>query len=193
MIGGTLDEARDAWTGRGFTGFFSPSSGFDDDTVTAQSTNPTSTPESTCIPLTSTILVTSETAEGCPSGEVRIPLLTGQTVGEARDDWEDSVFTGGFSPNGQHNQWATAQNPAVGVCAALTVAMTVTPGSPPPPAQCTAPNFVGRSTNEAPGLWAGANFTGTIDYRNTTPFIVGQQNLVGGQLYDCTSDVDLRK
>lgn len=193
MVGGTVAEARAAWTGRGFTGFFNPPSGFNDDTVTGQSTNPASTPEATCIPLTATIIVTSETAEGCPSGEARIPLLTGQTVGDARDDWEASVFTGDFLPNGQSGQWATAQNPAVGECAALTVGMTVMPGSAPEPEQCTAPDFVGRSTTEAPGLWAGENFTGTIDYQNATPFIVARQSLVAGQLYDCTSTVRLRR
>lgn len=193
MVGGTVAEARDAWQDRGFVGPFSPVSGFDDDTVTLQTTIPTSAPESDCIPITASVSVTSVTAEGCQSGEFRIPLLTGQTIGDARADWNASPFTGSFSPNGQNNQWAFAQNPAAGECEPQNASMTITPGPTPTPKQCVAPNFVGHSTNEAPGLWSGAEFTGTITYQQQAPpFTVGRQSLVAGQTYDCTSDVRLR-
>lgn len=190
-VGGTVAEARVAWTGRDFTGFFGPPDGFDDDTVTVQTTNPASTPESDCIPLTSTISVTSETAEGCTSGEVRIPLLTGQTVGDARDAWDASVFTGSFSPNGQNTSWAASQDPPAGDCAPTAADMTITPGPTPTPAQCLAPNFVGFSTDLAPGLWSGREFVGSITYRQPPPFIVDRQSLVADQRYDCNAGVEL--
>lgn len=193
MVGGTVAEARTAWFNRGFRGFFAPPSGFDDDSVTAQTTNPSSIPESDCIPLDSTVSVSSVNAVGCPSGEARIPLLTGQTVGEARDAWSASVFTGSFSPSGQNNFWAATQDPAAGECRPLSASMTIGVGPAPTPRQCVAPSFVGRSTAEAPGLWSGAAFTGTIIYKGPTPFIVGRQSLVAGQTYDCTADVSLWK
>lgn len=191
MVSGTVSEARTAWRGRGFTGAFTPATGFDDDTVTAQFTTPTSSPESDCIPLTSSVVVESETAEGCPSGEFRVPLLSGQTVGDARDDWDASAFTGDFSPNGRSNEWAVGQEPASGECRPPSATMTVTVGPAPEPKQCTAPDFVGKSTTEAPALWSDEEFTGSIDYKNRPPYTVGRQSLVAGQKYDCTASVSL--
>lgn len=191
MVGGTVAEARGAWRDRGFTGFFAPASGFDDDTVTSQTTTPISEPEEDCIPLSATAVVESETAEGCPSGQFRIPLLTSQTVAEARDDWDASIFTGSFSPSGQNNAWAQDQAPAAGACAAPEATMTITIGPTPTPKQCNAPDFVGRTTGEAPGLWSAAEFTGTITYRGSPPYIIRRQSLVAGQPYDCTAGVSL--
>lgn len=191
MVGGTVDEARDAWQARDFSGFFSPASGFDDDTVTSQTTTPTSEPEEDCIPLTATVVVESETAEGCPSGQFRIPLLTSQTVGDARDDWNASAFTGSFSPSGQNTAWAQDQSPQAGTCAAPATNMVITVGPTPTPKQCNAPDFVGRNSSEAPGLWSTAEFTGSVTYRGTQPFIIRRQSLVAGQPYDCTASVSL--
>jgi hypothetical protein len=192
VVGGTVAEARDAWRDRGFTGGFIPVTGFDDDTVTDQRTAPPSEPETECIPLTSTITVESGTAEGCASGELVVPLVEGRTVGEARTLWNDKGFTGGFSPSGQNSQQVLDQSPEQGTCQPETASMTVVFGPPPPPPQCTAPDFVGKSTSEAPGLWSIAEFTGEITYRSPPPFVVRRQSLVAGRKYDCTASVELR-
>ena len=44
MVGTSVAAARGAWTGAGFTGAFTPASGQDTETVTAQNTTPASSP-----------------------------------------------------------------------------------------------------------------------------------------------------
>lgn len=194
MVGGTVADARTAWAGRGFNpSAFSPLSGFNTDRVTLQTTTPTSTPESTCIPLNSSIVVDSVTAQGCSSGLIKVPLLIGRTVSEARSLWTSSGFTGSFNPSGHNSEYVAGQNPAADACQAPTATMTVTPGPAPTPTPCVAPDFTNKSTTAAPGLWSTAHFTGTIKYvGGQTPFVVGRQSLVAGQQYACTSGVTLK-
>jgi Flp pilus assembly protein TadG len=195
MVGGTVADGRSAWRSRGFSPTaFSPASGSDTDRVTRQDTTPSSTPGATCLVLTASVVVQHVPAGTCIPGELKVPLLIGRTVGDARDIWT-STFTGSFSPNGQNNAYVTAQNPAADTCQPSNATMTVTPGPAPTPMPCTAPDFTNKSTTEAPGWYYGAvpPFTGTIHYVGARqPFVVTRQSLVAGLEYACTTDVTLR-
>lgn len=59
---------------------------------------------------------------------------------------------------------------------------------------CTVPDFIALSTDEAPTLWQGAGFTGTINYQQGgLPWVIASQSLAAGQTAACTSTITLSK
>jgi beta-lactam-binding protein with PASTA domain len=126
LVGMTVSAARTAWTSAGFTGSFSPSSGSDTDTISAQTTNPSSSPGQ-CEPPTTTVSVT-HAAPSQPPGTCQMPQLVGLSVSDAKS----AFTTAGFSasnfktnnpPNG--NYIVTSQDLTFGQYYACTATVTV--------------------------------------------------------------------
>ena len=91
LVGTSVAAARAAWTASGFTGAFTPASGQDTETVTAQNTTPTSNP-SDCLVATAVVTVTTSGPPGCSSPDITVPNMVGMTVSSAPID----VVRGGF-------------------------------------------------------------------------------------------------
>ena len=95
----SVAAARAAWTTAGFTGAFTPSSGQDTETVTAQNTTPVSSPGS-CLVATAVVTVTTSGPPGCSSPDITVPNLVGMTVSSARSTWYAAGFNNNtFTPN----------------------------------------------------------------------------------------------
>jgi Flp pilus assembly protein TadG/beta-lactam-binding protein with PASTA domain len=102
LVGLTVANARTAWSGAGFTGSFSPPTGFNDpDTVTGQTTNP-ATVVGACANPSTTVTVTHVP----PSGSCIMPQLIGLKVNNAQAPYNSAGFTGTFTattpPNGNY-------------------------------------------------------------------------------------------
>ena len=89
LVGQTLQAARVAWTGAGFTGSFTPGSGDDTDTVTAQTTTP-STPAGQCADKSTSVTVTHEVS--CFA-----PQLIGQRASAGQTLFQGKGFTGSYT------------------------------------------------------------------------------------------------
>ncbi len=89
VVGQTVVAARAAWTNAGFTGAFSPASGSDTNTVTAQTTNPAST-VGACLAKTATITVTHQVS--CFA-----PQLVGVKSSSAKAVYNGAGFGGTFT------------------------------------------------------------------------------------------------
>lgn len=122
LVGLTVAQARSTWTSSGFTGAFSPSSGSDTDTVSAQTTNPSVSP-GTCSAPTTTVTVTHVP----PSGNCTMPQLVGQKVNSAQSAFSVAGFTGTFTisrpPNGNYD--VTAQSLVGGQVYPCSTSVTV--------------------------------------------------------------------
>lgn len=88
LVGQTVAAARSAWTNAGFTGAFSPSVGFDTETVTAQTTSPASSPGA-CLVATATVSVAHQLS--CTA-----PQLVGQTASAGGPLFTLAGFTGTY-------------------------------------------------------------------------------------------------
>jgi TadE-like protein len=85
LVGQSVQAARAAWTGAGFTGSFNPASGFDLETVTAQVTSPASSPGG-CLVATASVSVATQTA-----------CITPQLVGLKSSAGSSAFFSAGFT------------------------------------------------------------------------------------------------
>ena len=196
MVGLSVSSARGAWTTAGFTGSFTPATGAgkDAETVTAQSTSPSSN-VGDCIPKTATVIITSSPASGCTAPNKSVPNLLGMTVATARSTWTGAGFTGTFTPSAGSSDpdQVTGQSAVSGTCQPPTTTMTVThsAAATPPPATCTMPQLVGVKVNSAESPWRSAGFvTGTFTAQNGNGnYNVQYQSLIGGQVYPCSSNV----
>lgn len=65
---------------------------------------------------------------------------------------------------------------------------------PPPPANCTVPQFVldpRIKKNAASSLWAGAGFTGTLTAVGSGNFNINSQSLEAGSVVPCTASIQV--
>lgn len=91
MVGQKVSAARSAWTAAGFTGAFTPASGFDTDTVTGQTTNPVSSPGD-CLPPATTVTVAHQ-------AQCTAPQLIGLTANGGKSPYQTAGFTGTYTIN----------------------------------------------------------------------------------------------
>lgn len=89
LTGQSVAAARAAWTGAGFTGAFTPASGFDAQTVTGQTTNPVSVPGA-CLVATATVTVTYQ-------AQCTAPQLIGLKVNSGQSPFTVAGFTGTYT------------------------------------------------------------------------------------------------
>ena len=206
MVGLSVAGARDAWTTARFTGSLTPTTaeGKDTYTVTAQTTTATSSPGD-CMPISTTVVLTTTTPATCSAGEKNVPNLIGLTVSNARTVWFGAGFAAGsFNPtSGSNTDQVIGQttNPgsAPGDCVATTAIVTVDHRipTPPPPAMCTSPQLIGKTTAQAQTDWTTARFTGSFTITpkkgggpgGSTNYVVGAQSVVAGQVYECATNV----
>ncbi len=193
LEGKTVADARTLWESR-FTGAFLPPAdpSYDDDLVTMQTTTPATSPGD-CAPLSTAVVVDHEPSTACPSGELRVPNLIGETVAAARTAWTAAGFTGSFLPSTGYDadlvdsqETSTGRDP--GQCSIPSTLVTV--GHSTPTAFCTAPNLSGLTYQQARQSWQ-ALFSGPVDrigsqQGNAT---VQSQSRVFGQDYPCDSGV----
>lgn len=199
----TVADARTAWTAAGFTGTFYPVFGQDTEIVVVDSqlTNPASIPED-CIEPDATITVDSDPppATPCAGTEARVPQMAGLRLQDAKAAWDLNLFIGAFSPavtNSNKNNTVASQtiNPdiAVGLCAPKSSTASLGLGSPPPPPDCTVPNFIGSQTNGTQSTWEAAGFTTTVTYKqqNSRPYVINDQNKVSNSIILCSSSLQV--
>jgi hypothetical protein len=200
----TVANARDAWTGAGFNeGTFYPVFGQDTEIVVpnSQLTNPASNPGDCEEPAT-TVTVDSDPPPTTPCGvtEGRVPQMVGLKLQNANAEWDSNGFTGSFSPtvtpSNKNNTVASqsvSPSTSVGTCAPLTTTATLTLGSPPPPPDCTVPNFIGSHTNGTQSTWEAAGFTTTVTYKqqNSRPYVINEQNKVSNSIIPCSSGLQV--
>lgn len=200
LVGMTVQQARDAWTGAGFTGSFTPSTGSADNIVTAQVTSPSASPGD-CLVYTASVSVSHKVPDDCADDETLVPLMIGLTVQQARSAWTGAGFTGGFVPltgsdtNVVDDFTITPDNVPEGECALLTSQVNVSHSSGPvPPGQCTMPQLLGmQAVPNGQSAYTTAGFTGTFNYSPNQPtWLVNSQDLVGGQPYACTANVSVQ-
>lgn len=124
MVGLTVSQARTEWTNAGFTGSFSPASGFDAEFVDVQTTSPSSSPGN-CRPPSTTVTVSHAPVEPTIC---TMPQLIGLRVNAASTTFTTAGFTGAFTatspPNGNY----------------VVTSQTLVGGQPYP---CTSPVTVG--------------------------------------------------
>lgn len=98
LVGQSVAAARAAWTTAGFTGAFTPASGFNANTVIGQTTNPASVPGD-CIVPTATVTVTYQ-------NQCTAPQLIGLHVNSGQSPYTVAGFTGTYTitrpPNGNY-------------------------------------------------------------------------------------------
>lgn len=198
----TVGEARASWTAAGFTGSFTPSTAPDDNLVLTQTTSPGSVPGD-CRAYTTSVTVTHKVPDGCAVDETIVPQLVQTpaiTVAQARTAWTSAGFSGGFTPlTGSDADAVTAMTVtpsavAPGNCALLTSQVNVTHSpSAPPSGQCTMTQILGFSISAANSAYLNAGFTGVFTYNptNKPTWVVKTQNLIGGQTYACTADLQV--
>jgi beta-lactam-binding protein with PASTA domain len=120
LVGMTVSQARTAWTGAGFTGSFSPSTGSSSNVVYAQSV-----PAGGCLTASTSISVSH--AAACSGSQRMVPALVGMLVGDARAAWSAAGFTGTFTPSsGQSTRTVVTQSRAAGSCTSTNSTITVT-------------------------------------------------------------------
>lgn len=202
LVGLTVAQARSAWTSVGFTGSFTPDTGFDDDIVLTQTTSPPSSPGS-CLFYYATVSVSHKAPDSCTGTETTVPNLVSLTVAAARSAWTNFGFSGGFTPlTGSDadivSDQATSTGADPGQCSALNTQVNVThAAAPPAPGFCNMTQILGSNPAQAENAYRIAGFTGTF---STTPankpsWKVKNQDLIGGQFYACSANlhVDLEK
>ena len=89
LVGQSVVAARAAWTAAGFTGAFSPASGFDAETVTGQTTSPASSPGD-CLPPATSVTVTHQT-------QCMAPQLIGLKSSAGLSPYQVAGFTGVYT------------------------------------------------------------------------------------------------
>lgn len=190
LTGLTVSLARAQWSAAGFSGAVIPASGDDTDVVSAQATNPASTPGQCITPIATVSLTHAPPTPGCSI----VPNMVGLTVLEARDAWDDALFTGSFTPaTGSETRIVDTQttSPAAspGDCVDPTTSATVTHVAPPIP-DCEVPELLQVRRNSANGIWQGPphSFTTSLVI-NPGPgnYKIGSQSLVGGSMQPCNS------
>ena len=196
----TVADARLAWTDAGFIGTFFPIFGQDAEIVIDQATNPTAA-IGECVSETTTVTIDSDpVATVCAAGEAIVPNLVGIKLQNAFATWDATDFTGTFLPavtNANKNQLTASQttNPASspGDCRPFAMTMTLILGAPPPPPNCTVPNFIGSSSIGAQSTWSAAGFTTTVTFRKPgqLPYVINEQTLVSDGLVACNADIQL--
>jgi hypothetical protein len=129
LIGLTVANARTTWTAAGFNNnTFNPASGSNTDTVTGQTTSPTSNPGD-CVAKTTTVTVTHSAPAPTPVPNCIAPQVFANATraNSAASVWAAAGFTGTVTivhpPNG--NYIITSQNPIAGQAYACTSDLTV--------------------------------------------------------------------
>lgn len=199
MVGMSVASARSAWTSAGFIGAFTPdtTAGKDAETVASQATTPSSN-VGNCLTKSATVTVTSNPVTTCTAPDISVPNLVGMTVQAARSTWTSRGFTGAFSPStGSDTDQVDSQTVSAGVCRPPTTTISVAHSAPPPPppAMCKAPQLIGVKVNSGEADFRTAGFTGTFTKQpaatGNTDYKIEFQSLVGGQMYPCTSDIEV--
>jgi hypothetical protein len=113
MIGGTVQQARSAWTGAGFTGGFTPLTGSNTDSVDGFTITPDNVPEGECALLTSQINVDHTAGPPAP-GECEMPQLLGLSVSAAQSAYTTEGFKGTFSYSPNQSTWLVESQDLVG-------------------------------------------------------------------------------
>lgn len=199
MIGLSMTQARSTWTAAGFTGSFTPATGSDTNIVLTQTSSPASSPGA-CLVYYATVSVTSKVPDNCLVTERVVPSLVTLTVAQARTAWAGAGFTGGFTPlTGSDTNIVSAQVTSTGKlpgeCSAASTYVTVTHAPPPPPAgYCTMTQVIGLSQTAAKTSYQNAGFTGRFSIRGntTSTWVVKTQDLVGGQVYPCSANLQVQ-
>jgi hypothetical protein len=201
----TVANARTAWTDAGFNaGTFYPAFGQDNEIVVpdSQLTNPASNPGD-CREPNTTVTVDSDPPPPtpCAASEARVPQMVGLKLKDARTAWTTTAgFTGTITPaqTGANQNTLVANqtltpDAAVGACAPRTTTADLTLGTPPPPPDCTVPNFIGSHTNGAQSTWEAAGFTTTVTYKqqNSRPYVINEQNQVSGAVIPCSTGLQV--
>jgi beta-lactam-binding protein with PASTA domain len=129
LIGLTVANARTTWTAAGFnTNTFNPATGSNTDTVTGQTTSPTSSPGD-CVAKTTTVTVTHSAPAPTPVPSCIAPQVFANATraNSAASVWAGAGFTGTVTivhpPNG--NYIITGQDPVAGQAYACTSNLTV--------------------------------------------------------------------
>lgn len=91
LTGQSVAAARAAWTGAGFTGAFTPASGFNAETVTGQTTVPASIPGD-CILPTATVAVAHQS-------QCTAPQVIGLKANAGQTSYQVAGFTGTYTIN----------------------------------------------------------------------------------------------
>jgi hypothetical protein len=209
MVGMSVLGARNAWIVAGFgAATFTPDDPAEDArTVSDQTvTEPTNTEgcsgaeafvfasvDVTLEPL----VVPDPPIPGC----LPVPNLVGMTVDQAREAWTDAGMGGPFVPTTGFGDRVVSDQfvepdaePGDCILPPLEVQVTYGDALGTPPAQpCQVPSFANTSSTEAPALWSGKGFTGTIRFNNAQrlPYSIKSQSLVGGVYVPCTSGITL--
>ncbi len=123
LVGSTVAQARVLWSGAGFNaGTFTPASGSDTDTVTAQTTSPVTTVGQCVDPNTAVTVTHIVGGTTCT-----MPQLVGRSVSDAQTLYNGALFTGTFNvnqpPNGNYN--VKAQSLVAGQVYPCSSAITV--------------------------------------------------------------------
>lgn len=98
MMGQLLPAARSAWTGAGFTGGFSPSSGHNDKVVLTQTTSPTNVTPGGCLASNGSVTVTYGNP---PVPNCDVPSMVGLTAAAAGAEWTAAGFSTSLSVSGR--------------------------------------------------------------------------------------------
>jgi hypothetical protein len=96
MVGMTIASARNAWQANGFTGDFSPITGFDPDTVLDQTTTPAALPGE-CVDFTTTATVTHGAAPTPAPTPTPAPCIVPSFVGTSTTTTDSTWATAGFT------------------------------------------------------------------------------------------------
>jgi hypothetical protein len=195
LVGNTVSDARAIWTGAGFSGVFLPGSGPDDtDIVTAQGTNPTTSPGD-CVAATTSMQVQHQPSTACPSGQIRVPNVLNITVAAARTKWTAAGFTGSFLPaTGFDTDLVSSQSTSTGKgpgeCSITSTLITVGHAAQPG-AFCTTPDMSGLSAIDAEAKYRAAGFSGTFKSTGPNDGLVSGQSPVGGSSNLCSSNASV--
>jgi len=129
LLGLTVANARTTWTAAGFNNnTFNPASGSNTDTVTGQTTSPTSTPGD-CVAKNTTVTVTHSAPAPTPVPNCIAPQVFANATraNSAASVWASAGFTGGVTitrpPSG--NYIITRQDRVAGQAYACTATLTV--------------------------------------------------------------------
>jgi hypothetical protein len=206
MLGMSVAGARLAWESAGFLGEnLTASPGGDTSTVQSQtppdqSADPLATCPAGSASFLSTVTLFTLTPEPLGDGCDTVPNLIGTTVGEARNIWAATDFSGELSVDVEGDSRRVtgqetlpdASTPGF-TCLDLGSAIEVETDAAwpePPPAPCQVPSMIDKRRNTAFDLWKEADFDGgNFSSVGKGNFIIKSQSLVGTSWVRCDSSI----
>lgn len=108
LLNELVPDARTAWTDAGFTGSFSPASGFTTDVVLTQTTGPTDVAPGGCLSDSGSVTVTTGDP---PVPQCPVPNMVGHTGTEAEQLWTTAGFTRSLTVQGRASNPVLTQDP----------------------------------------------------------------------------------